>query len=129
VNKQIEFWEAWLVDAGASVPHDRAAATRDFDDAFHFEIPANALDHYGRGRVRLEVRATVRFYEGVALPNTFRVGTVASAGHALSDSVRPPFWRDGGAQHNLTYEWDNCGFLGPDGKPHETIDEYPKFGG
>lgn len=123
VDKHIEFWEAWPVDAGARIPHDRAAATRDFDDAFSFGFSLEDFGISRRGRARLDVRATVRFCEGVTLPNTFRVGAVASAGHALSDTTRPPFWHGIGAQHNLTYEWHNCG----PGEPRETFNEFPKF--
>lgn len=124
-DKRTEFWEAWPVQAGTVIPWDRLGpvpAARDFDDAFVIRIQATDLA-FGRGRVRLEVRATVRFYADVALPPTFVASNPATqAGFALSDATAPPFWRPGGTRHDLTAEWDNCA-----GEPHWAIDEHPKF--
>jgi hypothetical protein len=125
IDERIEFWEAWPVQAGTVIPWDRLGpvpAARDFDDAFVIRIPFGDLP-FGRGRVRLEVRAQVRFYAGMTLPPSFIANNPnTQAGQALSDVAAPPFWRPGGTRHDLTVEWDNC-----TGEDRWQIDEVPKF--
>jgi hypothetical protein len=125
IDDRTEFWEAWPVQAGTAIPWDRLGpvpVARDFDDAFVVLIPFAELP-FGNGRVRLEVRALVRFYAGVTLPPSFIENNPnTQAGFALSDAAAPPFWRDGGTRHDMTAEWDNCASEG-----HWTIDEHPKF--
>jgi hypothetical protein len=124
-DTQTEFWEAWPIQGGTVIPVDRLGPlppVRDFDDAFVFRIPWGDLP-FGRGRVRLEVRATVRFYAGVTLPTSFIANNPnTEAGAALSDVAPPPFWRPGGTRHELTAEWDNCA-----GEERWKVDEVPKF--
>lgn len=126
LDESSEFWEAWPVQAGTKIPWDRlgpVAAPRDFDDAYVIRIPFDKLDKYHRGRVWLEVRGVVRFFEGVTLPATFIPNNPRTkAGQALSDVAPPPFWRPGGTQHNLSVRWDNCG-----NEERWQVDETPKF--
>jgi hypothetical protein len=125
VNEEREFWEAWEVPAGQRVSKRRIDGS-DFDDAFSYGVPKNALPFGGRGRAKLEVLAVVRFYEGVLLPQSFVAFNPATrAGEALSDAARPPFWGAGnsGVRHELTYEWEAC-----EGEPTFTKSEVPKSG-
>lgn len=125
IDERKEFWEAWPVQRGTVIPADRLGplpAARDFDDAFLIRIPYGDLP-FGRGRVRHDVRATVRFFAGVTLPPSFVPNNPATeAGLALSDAAAPPFWRPGGTRHELTAEWDNCG-----DEERWKVDEIPKF--
>lgn len=125
-DESSEFWEAWPVQAGTRIPWDRlgpVAAPRDFDDAFVIRIPFDKLDMYERGRVWLQVRGVVHFFEDVTLPPSFIANNPATkAGQALSDVAPPPFWRPGGTQHDLDCRWNNCG-----DKEVWDDDEVPKF--
>jgi hypothetical protein len=125
IDERTEFWEAWPVQAGTSIPWDRLGpvpVARDFDDAFVIRVPFGDLP-FGRGRIRFDVRAQLRFYAGVTLPLSFIANNPnTQAGQALSDAAAPPFWRPGGTRHDLTAAWDNC-----TNEEHWAIDEHPKF--
>lgn len=128
VDRRAEFWEAWEVRPVRARPEPAPppAPAQDSDDTFGFGIPQADLAMGVRGRVRLEVRAVVRFFPGVTLPATFiRRNPATQAGHALSDKNRPPFWRSGGTRHDLTAEWEAC----PAPQQWKLIDEVPKFRG
>lgn len=126
IDKSTEFWEAWEVRPGRVRPEPAPppAPAHDFDDIFGFGIPQAQLAGGRRGRVRIEVTAEVRFFPGVTLPATFvRQNPATQAGFALSDVNRPPFWRPGGARHDLTAEWECC----PGEQKWTRVDEFPKF--
>lgn len=130
VDRRVEFWEAWEVRPGRMKPESvpplaPSMPAPDSDDIFGFGIPERDLGMQDQGRVRLEVRAEVRFFPGVTLPATFVRGNPATqAGAALSDKNRPPFWRPGGTRHDLTAEWENCGGAI---RRWKLVEEIPKF--
>lgn len=122
IDKSLEFWEAWEVKPGQAKPEP--APPHDFDDVFQYDIRPAGLLAGRRGRVRLEVRALVRFFPRLTLPATFiRWNPATQAGFALSDANRPPFWRPGGTRHDLTAEWECC----PAVQKWTRVDEVPKF--
>ncbi len=126
VDKSLEFWEAWEVRPGRTSPEHAPppAPPHDSDDLYRFDIRPDGLLAGRRGRVRIEVRAEVRFFPGVTLPATFvRANPATQAGFALSDAARPPFWRPGGTRHDLTAEWECC----PAEQKWIRVDESPKF--
>jgi hypothetical protein len=96
------YWEAWQINAGKKVT--TYAEHADLDD-----------DKYSQGTLRvntkgsLAIKGSAEFYEGLALPDTFKVSNTAPAWILPSTTQAPTLAGGTGAiAHNLTATWDCC---------------------
>ncbi|MAG93676.1 MAG: hypothetical protein CMJ48_08000 [Planctomycetaceae bacterium] len=130
------FWEAWEVDANASIPNNREPQLdptnpdgegTEFDDTYlHGPYPKRSvrsrgsrrgleLPPSGSARGTIEIQGWVKFHEGVKLSKRFKRGNrrTMAGQFLLSSHKEPSFWKkDGATLHNLTWKWDCCGDSG-----------------
>jgi hypothetical protein len=102
-NVTTTYWEAWEVAPGQSIPKSRANGTYNYDDDY-FE-----KDH-GCTKGNIEIDGKVKFFEGLALPATFKMNNPATmAGSLPSTTEVPAFWNnDATVSHKLSTTWNCC---------------------
>lgn len=103
INKKITYWEAWEVDAGAKGDKERLAGKFNFDDQYS---SPNFPDTKGSTFITGEVK----FFEGQALPASFKKGNKDTyAGDLPATTEEPAFWNASStANHNLSHIWNCC---------------------
>jgi hypothetical protein len=103
INKKITYWEAWEVEAGAKGDKERLAGKFTFDDQYS---SPNFPDTKGSTFITGEVK----FFEGAALPASFKKGNKDTyAGDLPATTEEPAFWSSANtASHNLSHIWNCC---------------------
>jgi hypothetical protein len=103
INKKITYWEAWEVEAGARGDKERLSGKYTFDDQY-------SSPNYPDTRGSTTITGEVKFFEGTALPASFRKGNKDTyAGDLPATTEKPDFWDAANtAAHNLSYIWNCC---------------------
>ncbi len=103
INKKITYWEAWEVAAGAKGDKERLAGKFTFDDQY-------SSPNYPDTRGNTTITGEVKFFEGTALPASFKKGNKDTyAGDLPATTEKPDFWDAANtAGHNLSYIWNCC---------------------
>lgn len=103
INKKITYWEAWEVAAGAKGDKERLAGKFTFDDQY-------SSPNYPDTRGSTNITGEVKFFEGTALPASFKKGNKDTyAGDLPATTEKPDFWDAANtAAHNLSFIWNCC---------------------
>ena len=119
-TKKITYWEAWEVAAGTKGDKERLAGKFNFDDQFN-------SPNYPDTRGNTSIAGEVKFFEGTALPASFKKGNKDTyAGDLPATTEKPDFWDAANtANHNLAYVWNCCVVPGIGALSHTSTDIKP----
>ena len=118
IDQGLHYWEAWKVMKGSTTPVESMTVATAIGKQ---NLPVNSIDDYKFHRPMNDIfykqftagneglyfiYGSAGFYEG-SLPSDFiKNNSQTGALQLLSTTTKPPFWKPGGTQRAVSYEFD-----------------------
>ena len=101
-TKDVVYWEAWDVPSGW--------ATAKSSDSYTLETKIKDTPAFPCSQGPYTVTGSAEFYEGLAIPKTFKMGAVEEAGllHATRQSPGLFPGGSGAISHSIRVDWKCC---------------------